>query len=591
MSRFGGPTGGNKPRWYRVLLAAALALTASCIKEPPDPGDEDERIVIILESPPRHLDPRFVSDASSTKVSKLIFCSLTTVETDDLRPELDAAAAVEPACPQMDGQCDHWVVTLRDDVYWHDGVRLAPEDIVYTYRSILESKIPSPFRGDLQRKIQRVWEAEGKVHFLLSSPVATFLIDLSIGLVPKHILEPKGGLAGEFDDDFVGCGPFAYVSRYRDQKVVLERNDLYWREVGPRHVIIRTVPDEATRVLAVMAGSGHVLVNALSPPVVRRLSERHDVKVLHRKAACTTYLAFNLLDESLARREVRQAIALGIDRQSIVDEQFREMAVVATGILPPIHWAYNGEVERYEFDADKANELLDQAGLKVDPETGFRAGFTLKVTTDRFRRNIGSIIAYKLARIGIKVELVPLELSTFLADVRKGNFQMYILQLPEVVEPDILRWLLHSQAAPTLTAQPGKSRYGAVDRTLFPPEFEQLSGPFEQECRARWHPMVLRQAFNNYVRRSFGMTSAIGSGNRSFFFDPNLDCLLELGYTTMDPEKRLGYYHEAQRIAAANIPVLPLWHEDNVAVVRSDVEGYRLWPINRYSPVASAVRR
>jgi len=576
-----------------LLLCAAVR----CTREPPDPGAEGERVVIILETAPRDLDPRFVSDASSTKVSKLIFCSLTTTETDDLHPALEVAESVVPACAEPstgepDGssagggsECRHWVVKIRAGVFWHDGVELTAEDVVYTYSSILESEIASPFRGDLQRKIESVREENGEVHFHLATPVATFLTDLSIGLVPKHVLEPKAGLAGTFDDDFVGCGPFRYLFRHKDQKVVLARNKLYWKEVGPEYVVVRMVPDEATRVLSVMSGSGHVLVNNLSPPVVRRLEERNDVRVLHKKAACTTYLAFNLLDERLADVRVRKAIALGMDRDIIVRDQFRDMAVVANGILPPIHWAYCDDVEKYGYDPARSRELLDEAGLAVDPETGFRAKFTLKVTTDRFRRNIGSIIAYKLASIGIKVELLPLELSTFLADVRKGNFEMYILQLPEVVEPDILRWLLHSQAAPVLTPIEGRSRYGSEDRTLFPPRFDEVSGPLAKTCRERWFPRVHNQALENFFRQAFGMPSSIGSGNRSFFFDPNLDCCLELGYMTMDREERLRYYNEAQKIAAAGIPVLPLWHEDNVAVVRTEVEGYRLLPINRYSPV------
>lgn len=576
----------------RWVLLPIIFLLASCMREPADPGSADDRVVILIETAPRDLDPRYASDASSTKVSRLIFCSLTTVETEDLRPVMEVAESVLPGCGDVAvGECRHWVVKLKEGIYWHDGVEVTAEDVVFTYNSIIGSTRASPFRGELQRKIVRVWQEDNEAHFLLADPYASFLVDLAIGLVPAHVLEHRGGLDGAFEDDFVGCGPFKFVSRYRDQKIVLERNELHWKPVKPRYVVVRTVPDEATRVLSIMSGSGHIVVNALSPPVVRRLEEMEEVEVLNRPAACTTYLAFNLLDDMLADVRIRHAIAHGIDRKSIVRDQFRGMAVPADNIIPPLHWAYSKTGKAYEYDPALAAGLLDEAGLSVDPATGYRASFTLKVTTDLFRKNIGSLLAYKLGEIGIHVELLPLELSTFLADVRQGNFEMYILQLPQVIEPDILRWLLYSQAAPKLEIQEGKSRYGQVDRTLFPPEFEQVSGPLEDECRKQWFPILVRRAFDNYVRRSFGVPSAIGNGNRSFFFDPYLDCMLDLGNRTINEDKRMAYYGEAQRIIGEEMPVLALWHEDNVAVVRKEAAGYRLLPLNRYSPVIGVERQ
>ncbi len=572
-----------------VQLLLLLAWTG-CMREPPDPGLRDERIVILLEAAPRDFDPRFVSDASSTKVSRLVFCALTTFETPDLQPALEAAAEIRPSCAEGARECAHWVVKLRPDVFWHDGVRVTADDVVFTYRSILDGQLHSPFRGDLRRKISRVYERDGVAHFELSAPVATFLADLTVGLVPAHVLEPRGGLSAVFEDDPVGCGPFRFVSRYRDQKVVLERNDLFFRPVAPRYVVIRTVADEATRVLSVMAGSADLAVNVLSPPVVARLANDPSVQVLHEPAACTTYMTYNLLDPRLADSRVRRAIAQAIDREAIVREQFHGMGVVADSILPPRHWAHASGLPGIGFDPSQAAKLLDAAGLLPDPTTGIRARFTLKVTTDRFRRNIGALVAWQLSRVGIQVDLLPLELSTFLADVRQGNFELYILQLPEVTEPDILRWLLHSQAAPILSPQAGKGRYGTPDRTLVPPGFLDVEGPQAFECRQRWWPRVLRQAAISFAGRLAGHSSAIGNGNRSFFCDPYLDCLLDLGFLTTDPERRKAFYAEAQRIAAEELPVLPLWHEDNVAVLRSGLSGYTVLPINRYAPVTD-VRR
>ncbi len=568
------------------FLLAFVMLCSGCLKEPADPaGAPGDKVVILLESPPRDLDPRFVTDSSSSKVSRLIFCSLTTNETEDLRPQLEVATSIEPDCEPGVEPCLDWVIRLRDDVFWHDGERVTAEDVVYTFESILDEKLGSPFRGDLSRKIESIEAVDGAVHIRLQVPVATFFSDLSIGLVPRHILGNSGDTSGTFTKGYVGCGPFRFVEQYREQKVVLSRFEEYFKPVGPETVVVRTVTDEATRILSIMAGSGHIVVNGISPPVVSTLEDEPQLKVLNHPAACTTYMTFNLMLPRLAKEEVRRAIALAIDRQNIVEEQFRGMAVLARSILPPMHWAFNSDLPEIPYDPELAEKLLDKAGYPRDPETGIRFELTLKVTVDRFRKNIGAIIAHQLQRVGIEVRLLPLELSTFLSDVRKGNFELYILQVPEVIDPDILRWLLHSQSSPEVAPREGSSRYGLADRTLFTPHFKEVQGPYADECRTRWFPFVVETGFGNWLRSSFGMPTQSGSGNRSFFFDPTLDCLLDLGFTTMAEEKRLGYYREAQRIAMDALPILPLWHEDNVGVVNRAIEGYRLLPINRYGPV------
>lgn len=67
--------------------------------------------------------------------------------------------------------------------------------------------------------------------------------------------------------------------------------------------------------------------------------------------------------------------------------------------------------------------------------------------------------------------------------------------------------------------------------------------------------------------------------------DPEVDCLLELGKRTTTRDARALYYHRVQEILARELPILPLWHEDNVAVIARRIEGYEVLPINRYRPL------
>ena len=193
--------------------------------------------------------------------------------------------------------------------------------------------------------------------------------------------------------------------------------------------------------------------------------------------------------------------------------------------------------------------------------------------------------------VGVAVETVPTELSTLLSDVRKGNFDLYVLQVPEVIDPDILRWLFHSQGTPVPAGGIGDTEYGRLDRRFLPPGYKDIEGPFAEICRERWVPWVEERAEELRQIAASGGTLPFTTGNRSFFTDPEVDCLLELGRQNPRREVRIRYYRRIQEILAEEIPILPLWHEDNVAVISRRLEGYEILPINRYRPLTGTTLR
>ena len=276
---------------------------------------------------------------------------------------------------------------------------------------------------------------------------------------------------------------------------------------------------------------------------------------------------------------------MALDRQGILTHMYEGRARPAAGILPALHWAFHGDLLPLPFDRGEAEALLDRAGVPRDPETGVRLHLTLKVTTDRFRTAVGRVLADQLAAVGVQVETVPTELATLLADVRRGNFDLYVLQVPEVIDPDILRWLFQSQGTPVPGGGIGDTEYGRMDRRFLPPGYREVGGPFAAICRERWIPWVEARAEELRRIDAGGGVLPFTTGNRSFFADPEVDCLLELGRRATDRTVRAGYYRRVQEILAAEVPILSLWHEDNVAVMSRRLEGYEVLPINRYRPL------
>jgi len=232
------------------------------------------------------------------------------------------------------------------------------------------------------------------------------------------------------------------------------------------------------------------------------------------------YLVFNLRDPQLQDRRLREAIALAIDRDKLIQYRLKGLARKATGILSPSNWFYEGQVEQYHYDPERAKALLDEAGFK-DPDGAGplpRLRLSLKTSNKRDRVAMARAIAEDLKAVGIELEIRSYEWGTFLRDLKTGNFQIGSSTWVGVTEPDIYYLAFHS--------------------SQFPPE----------------------------------------GANRGFYSNPKVDRLLEKGREETASAARKAIYSEVQKILAHDLPYVSLWYEDNVVFTRPAVEGYTLRP-------------
>ncbi len=173
------------------------------------------------------------------------------------------------------------------------------------------------------------------------------------------------GSGRDFWQHPVGTGPFRFVSQQIDQDVVVERNPLSWSVVPKiERVRFAVVPDAITRI----AGTGKRLRRR------GRQFPAHGFAAGARRAApicrwktrrnADSVPGFNLRDPLLKDVRVRQAIACAIDRGLIIHTLLRGHAQPAVSLLPASHWAYTGDVARYDYDPARAARLLDESWHK-----------------------------------------------------------------------------------------------------------------------------------------------------------------------------------------------------------------------------------
>jgi len=597
-----------KPHVLALIVGCCAALTTAACRPDRVPG----QLVVVTDSPIRSLDPRLAVDSASAKLSRLVFDGLTAIDERGL-PVLVLAESIEPG-PRVDdrGRPLSYAVRIRKDRRFHDGSPLTGRDVAYTYQSVMDPAFGAVISGAFRRRFRSVRVAPDDpylVHFDLRRPLATFRTDIVLGIAPAWLADrPRqrfGGDGTEADGLPIGTGPWRIVPPYRVDRVVIERvapllqgslprgRDARQGREGaettstkPRRLVFRAITDEGSRALSILGGGADVAIGGLSPAVLDSAERSGKARVVRAPGIAWAYLGMNLRHDKLADRRVRRAIASALDRRHIIDSLLGGRARVAEGMMAPEHWAHT-KLPDTAHDPALSGSLLDDAGLPPGSD-GKRLKLSLKVSTNRLRRAVGRAVGRALGEVGVDVTVRSFELGTFLADVRAGRFELFLLLLPEPLEPDFLAWMFHSQNAPTKRADPtAASPYARIERRALPPGVFSNAVADDPDC-GPWSHDAVAAGLRSFLLGPIGLAERHGSANRTSYHQPMVDCLLELGRATLDPGERKRLYGRAQRLIAADVPVVPLWFEDQAALVRHGVTLPRLTMDGRYHVLADA---
>jgi peptide/nickel transport system substrate-binding protein len=477
---------------HKLLALAALLMIAGCQSKPRDL----RTVVFLIESSPANLDPRVGTDGQSEHIDELLF---------------DGLVARDPSFHFTPALAERWdqpnpltlIFHLRAGVRFHDGRLLTARDVVWTINSMRNGAVISPKAASYASVDKVEATDERTVLFHLKHADNFLLTNLStgaIGIVPD-------GSGRDFWQNPVGTGPFRFVSQQTDQEVVIERNPTSWSAV-PKIARVRfaVVPDAITESLELEKGSGDVAINSLPMDSLQVLAARPNLAIEDTNGTQIQYLAFNVRDPLLKDLRTRQAISCAIDRNLIIQSLMNGRAQSAVSMLPISHWAWTGDVPRFDYAPARAEQLLDEAGHPRRSD-GVRFHLTMKTSNVEDVRLLAAVLQQQLAKVGIALDLRSYEFATFYSDVTRGAFQMYSL-----------RWIGGNE-------QPDIFTY-AFSTASFPPK----------------------------------------GANRSHYSNSRLDSLLDDAAQIGDSTRRRADYAEAQQILARDLPAINLWYRDTVVV-------------------------
>ena len=411
-----------------ILLLALFVLT-SCSKQ------AGQALRFGLSSAPINLDPRFATDAVSSRINRLLYQRL--VDFDDAYLAKPALASWQTLTSM------HYRFQLSDQPsMFHDGTALTTADIKATYDSVLNPDTASPHLAGFNM-IDSIDIIDGQtIDFHLNKSDPLFPGRLVIGIMPTHLLASNHA----FNRQPVGSGPFQFVDWPEEGRLQLQRLS------DKQAFEFIAVKNPTVRVLKLLRGEIDMLQNNLPSELVTYLAKQDEVELLKAAGSNFTYLGFNMRDQDTGNLQLRRAIAYALDREAIIKYVMGDAATPASALLPPDHWAGNSDLPLYPYDPAKARRLLKQAGY-VD---GKRPRIIYKTSSDPFRIRLATVIQQQLSEVGIDVDLRSYDWGTFYGDIKAGRFQMFSLSWVGIKTPDIFRYIFHSESVPPNGANRGR---------------------------------------------------------------------------------------------------------------------------------------
>lgn len=371
-------------------------------------------LTIARKADANNLDPQFITNIPSANYifGKVYEGLLRTDKNMEYQPSL----AVE--WKQVDDIT--WEFKLREGVAFHDGTPFTADAVKKTMQRALDPKVNSP-RASNFSMVKEVKAVDNyTVQFILDYPYAPILSILASNegsiLSPKAIAEHSDTLA----KNPVGTGPFKFQSWTPGQEMILAKNDSYWGDI-PKvdNVIYKVVPEDTTRIAMVESGEAQI-GDQLPVTELERVQGSSDMTLSRTEGLGVEYIGFNVKKKPFDDVRVRQAIAHAIEKDSIIKGVYNNVGSRASSALSPKVIGFNPNLQDYDYNVNKAKELLAEAGYP----NGFKTSI---VTDDRKERiNLGEVIQSQLKGIGIELEIKVMEYGAYLDVTGKGEHNMFI---------------------------------------------------------------------------------------------------------------------------------------------------------------------
>jgi len=422
---------------------------------------------------------------------------------------------------------------LKEDITFHDGTPMDAQAVKFSFDRFMELGAKNPVAAGLKTIGEVEVVDDSTVRFLFDAPSAVFFGTISMpyaGIVSPTAVEKWGE---EFSQHPVGTGPFMMETWEPGISIALSGNPAYnWGPLDVKNqaapnidqALFKVIPDASTQLAAFETGETDIIfVN--QPSHLAKLEQMEDVELTEVAINSLIYLGFNAGQSPLDDATMRQALSHGVNKQEILDTALGGIGKLACSPLASTLPGYDPSLcdGELSFDPAQAENLLTEAGYSKNSDgvwerDGEALSLSLLTSTRAPNGDIATVLQSQLAAIGVPVDIQQLDARAAMKSAAAGEYDLFL-------------W-----------------RYGWNDADVL----------------------------NIYLG-----SDRIGSTNRTFYSNPDVDALLNQALTELDADARAKIYQDAVRHIMADAAWQPLYEPVDVIVVGPQAQDVVIGPMGR----------
>jgi len=558
----------SRPWRWLVLLAALALVVAACaedevdepedddvdVEEPDDDVDDDEdeeaaepveggTVLFGDEQEPTILNG-FLLEGNSLVTSKVF--NNQFLGAHRITPDFEYEPVLVDGIAEITEDPFTVTYTIKDEAAWSDGEPVSPEDFVFTWQTVIDEDNDQMTSREGYEDIEDYEVVDDQtITFEFTQPYAPWPLLFS-NLLPEHVLEGEDFQAVMNDElPDVGSGPFLFDSWDQGSQLRLVANEDYWDgDVALDEIVMRYVPDTTTLTQQMRGGEIDMYDPQPQIELVDQLDEVSDrINYEVDIGPVWEHIDFNTLVDGLDRDYVRQAIALGIDREVIVETLINPVDPDAVVLQNPIYMANQDQYEEafadLDHDPEAAQALLEENGCEQGDDgiyecDGTRLSFRLGTTGGNERRELAQqLMQSDLADVGIEITIENDEGAAFFDR----------LNTPEacdgICDYDIALFAWVGSPDPT------------ANRNIYGCDFEDGEDP---EPRPQ---------------------------NWTVWCDEEASALMDEAAQTVDPDDQAALWNEVAEIMSDGVPIVPLFQQPQLLAWDDAITGPQLNATNQ----------
>lgn len=509
-----------KRKFIAIMMTGTLALTtllAGCgsTSSTTQKSSGPKTLVFSQSADPRGLDPAYVDDGESAKVMCNIYEGLVKYK--------NGSTEIEP-CLATDWKISddglQYTFNLRKDVKFQDGTPFNADAVVFNVQRQLPPKATDdmPYASFTYGPVAKIEKTgDYSVKFTLSSKYTPFLANLAMTLAAP-ILSPTAVAKynGKLMENPVGTGPYSFVSWDKNQSIKLKKFDGYWgTKANADTLVYKFTKENSVRASDLMTG-GTDIIDGVDPNDIAKLKSSN-MKIYQEDGMNINYMAFNCSRAPFNDPKLREAISHAINRDELVKYLYQGYASVANSPLPSFIPGYDKTVQPYNYDVEKAKQLLKEAG---------KSDLKVKIITYSNARPYNSVGGQKLAEA----------------------VQNYLSKIGVTATIDTYNWTDY------------KTKVGNGEGDIF------------------FYGWIGDNGDADNFLSLFDSKEIKSTLNEAKYTNPEVDTLLAKGRELPNGAERNKVYAQIQQIVAKDAPWVPISHSQVLAAYSPKVTGFSIHP-------------